>query len=85
MNKYVLQHTPTMGVFSDTPIIEGKSGVEALNNWLPLHMIGVVKRVRGWEEPEYCLQRIMEIDGEQYLSRKVWYKYHHPKIERITK
>lgn len=86
LNRYILLHTPTAGVFSDTPIIEGKSGVDALNTCEQFsHFIGKFKRVSGWETPEYCLQRVIERDGQLYSrGNKYWYKYHHPKIERIV-
>lgn len=84
MNKYALLHTPTMGLLSDTIIIEGKSGVDALNTYDGFnHLIGKFKRIRGWETPEYCLQRVIDRDGRLYAQgSKYWYKYHHPKIER---
>ena len=83
MNKYIVLYKPDVGLLSDYEIIEGKSGVDALNNHLPLEMVGKVKRVRGWETPEYCLQRLKEDAGNMYRTgARYWYKYHHPKIER---
>ena len=85
MNKYIVLYTPTTGLLDDYKIIEGKSGVDALNNSMPVHMIGKVKRVRGWEEPEYCLQKLEYKDGSNgkdwyRVGSRYWYKYHHPKI-----
>ena len=85
MNKYIVLYTPTTGLLDDYKIIEGKSGVDALNNSLPNYMIGKVKRVRGWEEPEYCLQKLEYKDGSNgkdwyRVGSRYWYKYHHPKI-----
>ena len=83
MNKYALLHTPTSGVFSDIPILEGKSGVDALNNYEQYsHLIGKFRRVRGWETPEYCLQKLVYKDGSKgkdwyRTGSRYWYKYHH--------
>lgn len=85
-NKYVLLHTPTMGLLSDYPLLEGKSGIEALNNYLPAHYIGTVKRIRYGETPEYCLQKITIRDGHYFSNgHKVWYKYHQPVITKEIK
>ena len=83
MNKYYLMHTPTMGLMADTPVLEGKTGVEALTNHYP-NMAGRFKRIRAWETPEYCLWKFELKNGVAYTRYpKVWYKYHPPKIERI--
>lgn len=86
MNKYALLHTPTMGLLAEIKILEGKSGVDALDNYEGFsHLIGRFRRIRAWETPEYCLQRVIERDGQLYSQgSKYWYRYHHPKIDRIT-
>lgn len=90
MNKYALLYEPKMGLLDDWNTIEGKTGVEALESYLPDHMIGKVKRAR-WREiqagdVDFMLHKYKEVDGYRVSAgRKVWYKYHHPKIERIGK
>jgi len=84
MNNYLILHTPEMGLYDDYIEIKGKTGVEALNNYLPEHWIGKAKRVRARDEPEYCLQKFIVRDGIKYKAgHKVWYKYHHPTITRV--
>ena len=67
----------------NTSFIDGTNGNSALNNALPDHMIGKVKRVRAWEEPDFILQRVIKRSGETLLAGPVCgYKYHHPTITR---
>lgn len=86
MNGYMVLHTPDMGLYDDYIEIEGRTGVEALDNYLPDHFIGRVKRIRAREVPEYCLQKFVVIDGIKYSKgHKVWYKYHAPRISITSK
>ena len=78
-----------MGLLDDWKTIEGKTGVEAIENYLPDHMIGKVKRSR-WREiqagkVDFILHKYKEIEGVKISAgRKVCYTYHHPKIERVS-
>lgn len=68
-----------------SPFISGKNGVGAINDCLPPNMIGIVKRVRQWEQPDFILQRVIHRAGETFKSGpQCGYKYHKPIITRIT-
>lgn len=67
------------------PFITGISGVGAINESLPDHMIGIVKRVRQWERPDFILQQVIRHAGETVTSGpRCGYKYHKPIITRVT-
>lgn len=88
MNKYALLYEPTMGLLDDWKTITGKTGVQAITDYLPDHMFGVVKRSR-WREiqegrVDFILHKYKEVDGFKVSAgRKVCYTYHHPKIKRV--
>lgn len=68
-----------------SPFISGKSGVDAIEQHLPDHMIGKVRRRREWEQPDFILQRVIQRAGETFKSGpECGYKYHKPVITRIT-
>lgn len=81
--KYIILYRQGMGLLDEYEVIEGKTGIDALNKYLPEHMVGVVKRVRAWEEPDFIIQKFYEKDGRRY-SRfpKVGYTYKHPQITK---
>ena len=88
MNKYIILYEPNKGLLSDYTIISGKTGVEALNKYLPDNYIGVVKRIRAWESEDYIIQKLEYKQGSNGLDwyrvgSRYGYKYHHPNIERI--
>lgn len=79
MNTYLVAFDRDMLIKATT--IRGKSGTAALDEALPVHMIGKVKRVRAWDDADFKLQRIVKKAGQyQTAGPCVGYKYHHPRI-----
>lgn len=68
---------------NNNPFIEGATGNKALDKVLPINMIGVIKRVRAWEEPDFVLQKLVgKVHRETNGGYIVGYKYHHPTISK---
>lgn len=67
------------------PFIDGEvTAVGAINHALPVHMIGIAKRVRAWENPDFMLQKVVKRAGESLVAGPVCgYKYHHPTITKL--
>lgn len=83
MNKYKIVYYGLGGIFSEDPIIEGKTGVAALSNYYP-NKVGIFK-VCHTKDCEYMLRRIVTIDGKDYtINRRVGYRYIEPRFEKVT-
>lgn len=83
MSTYLVVRDDTKTI--QTPTITGITGTRALNEATPVHMIGMVKRVRAFEEADFILQRIAKHAGQyQNAGPQLGYKYHHPRIERMA-
>jgi hypothetical protein len=81
MKRYLVAKD-NLGIIT-TSFIDGATGNRALDSALPDHMIGKVKRVRAWEEPDFILQQVVKRSGETLISGpRCGYKYHHPTITR---
>lgn len=89
VNEYIILYEPNTGLLSDYKFITGTSGVDALNQYIPAHMIGVVKRSLQHQidagNISYILQKVKTIDGQRYIAgSKCCYTYHHPTIVKET-
>jgi len=74
-----------LGVLPHPFIDGGITGVGAINAALPARMIGVAKRIRAWERPDFVIQKVIKRAGETSLvGPACGYKYHKPTITRIT-
>lgn len=79
MNTYLVAFDRELVIKATT--IKGTSGTAALDEALPLHMVGKVKRVRAWDAADFKLQRIIKKPGQYQIAGPcVGYKYHHPRI-----
>lgn len=80
----VVQDNMNCLVLRGDPFIEGATGNKAIDSVLPLHMIGLVKRVRAWEEPDFILQKINKFTRREVSGGYVvGYKYHQPTITKV--
>lgn len=88
MKNYIILYEPNKGLLDDYTHIQGKSGVQALNDYLPIHMVGVVKRSRqreiGAGNIDYILQQYIIKDGvKTAVGHKTCYTYHRPVITKV--
>ncbi len=84
MKRYLVFRNHTSHPLSQ--IIEGSSGCDAINKALPVHMVGVVRRVRAWEAPDFILTRVITQQGIDFSAGlHLGYKYHPPTIKIVKR
>jgi len=62
--------------------IKGRTGIAALEKNMPDHLIGRIKRIRAWDQPDYILRKVSEVSGKNSVGPAIGYKYHKPTITR---
>jgi hypothetical protein len=85
---YVILYKTNGGLLDNYEYIEGKTGVDALTNYLPDHMVGVIKKSTQREinsgNISFILQKYVDIEGIKYArGHKTCYTYHKPYIEKL--
>jgi len=80
MNTYLIVNNNTKVLIPS--FIKGSTGIAALEEKMPVHFIGRIKRIRAWEEPDYILRKITKNFGNSSEGPAIGYKYHKPTITR---